>query len=378
MSWMSCMRFAGLMIGGALLLTGCLPTQELPPPIEVAKGLRAEYLAVDIARPVALAATADGRVFVADKDTGQIRVIKEGRLLDTPFATVPVNYAGDRGLLGLATHPRFAENGRLYVFYTRSDTGTVTKDPQAVIDHRIVYFVADGDLAAGGEVFVASIPCDGARRIGGQILFAADRKLLAALGDHEDTAAAQDPASLYGKVLRYNDNGTIPSDNPTDGSPVYVSGLREPRSLALDPISDGIFLIDRNSAGLHELNLIVGGKNYGWPEVVGLADTDAELAFVAQHPEYADPLNESTRQLVGLSFNPSSRYGTKTRLHLFTGVADQGQIRNLTLSEQRTTVTANELLAAGFPTPLLDVAFTPAGTLYVACESAVLRMITFP
>jgi len=378
MSWISCLRLAGATLGAALLLTGCLPTSELPPPIDVAKGLQAEYLAVDVARPTALAATSDGRVFYAEKDTGQIRVIKEGRFLETPFATLPVNYAGERGLLGLAVHPRFSENGRLYVFYTRSDTGAATKDPRAVIDHRLVYFVADGDLAAGGEVFVASVPSGGLRRIGGQILFAADRTLLVALGDHENTAAAQDADSLYGKVLRYNEDGTIPGDNPVSDSPVYASGLRDPRGLALDPSSERVFLIDRGSAGVHELNIVVGGKNYGWPEVVGLADTDSELAFAAQHADYADPLNESTRQLVGLGFNPSSRYGTDTRLFLFAGVAEPGQVRHLELSEERTTVIDSALFAAGFPTPILDIEFTPAGTLYVACQSAVLRVVTFP
>jgi glucose/arabinose dehydrogenase len=361
-------------------LAGCLPaSDELPPPIDVAQGLRAEYLVAEALHPSALATAADGRVFYTEKDTGAIRVIKDGTLLEQPLATVPVNSAGQRGLLGVALHPRFEDNGRVYVFYTRSDTGLSTSDPQAVIDHRVVYFQVQGDVSGTGEIFVLSLPAGtSTERIGGRIAFAPDRTLWVALGDCLDAEAAQGGDFPYGKILRYNDDGTIPETNPTAGSPIYAVGLREPRGLAFDPQTDAGFVTERSAGGLHEVNRILRGKNYGWPQVVGWADTAAEQEFAAQNGDYADPITESTRALIGASFNPSTKYGPDARLQLFYGVSDAGRVLRLELSAERTAAVATKLFAAGLPTPVTDVAFTPAGTLYVACENAVFRIVPVP
>ncbi len=369
--------FAAVLVAGVGLVPGCLPADTLPPPIDVAEGWRAEYVAAGGAVVSALAPTDDGRVFYAEKDTGRIRVVKDGRLLDAPFATVPVNYAGDRGLLGLALHPRFADNGRLYAFYTRSDTGQATRDPQAVVDHRIVYFRADGDLAAGGEIFVASIPAGAARRIGGRIAFADDRSLWVALGDGEDPDAAQDPTSRYGKVLRYYEDGSVPGDNPFENSPVYALGLRDPRGLAFDPDTGAAFILERGRGGEHEINRIVRGGNYGWPAVVGVADTADELLFVAATPEYVDPFAVTDRPVVGGAFNPSTKYGTATWNQLFYGIADAGRVFRLELSTARTAAVRTRTFATGLPTPITDVTFTPSGTLYIAGGGAVLRVVPF-
>lgn len=376
-AWLA--RWLGaLMAGGVVLSSGCLPTDSLPAPLNVAEGWQAEYVAAGSAVVSALAATDDGRVFYAEKNTGRIRVVKDGRVLGTPFATVPVNYAGDRGLLGLALHPRFADNGRLYVFYTRSDTGEATADPRAVVDHRIVYFQADGDLAAGGETFVASIAAGGTHRIGGRIAFANDRTLWVAMGDGETPEAAQDPDNRYGKVLRYHEDGSIPDDNAYDDSPVYALGFRDPRGLAIDPDSGSAFVVERSQGGTHEVNWIIRGRNYGWPEVVGIADTADELLFVAATPTYVDPLTVTDRQIVGASFNPGTKYGTASWQQLFYGVADAGRVFQLELTAERTGAVRTRTFATGLPTPITDVAFTPAGTLYVAGGGAVLRVVPFP
>jgi len=383
---------AVVLVGVLLGLNGCVPVSDQTPlPINVAKGLQAEYIVASALHPSALATTSDGRVFYAEKNTGRIRVIQNDVLLAEPFASVPVNYAGNRGVLAIALHPRFNLTGRLYVLYTRSDTGLSTDDAQAVVDHRVVYFEADDDVAdddeadenisSSGEVFVASLPVGTQTvRVGGRLAFAADETLLVALGDLGNDGDVQNADVLSGKILRYNDDGSIPADNPNPESAVYAIGFREPHGLTIDPRTHAPFLTERSANGVHEVNRILAGKNYGWPNVVGFADTADELAFADQEPTYADPLVDSALRrevFVGAAFNPSSKYGPNLQQRLFYGLEDAGHIVSLELTDARTAAEQADTFATGLPTPITDVAFTPSGTLYVATEDAILRIVTF-
>ena len=377
---------AGLVVGLSAL-AGCDPLiqefrDQLGLPINVAAGLQAETVVAEAAHPTGLAFAPDGRVFYSEKDTGRIRVMVDGKLLDAPFAEVPVNIAGDRGLLGIAVHPSFNANSRIYVFYTRSLTGQVTSDPNAVADNRVVYFVATGDVASEGEVFVAAIPAEGAgQRVGGRIGFASDGALFVAVGDQGSLVAAQNTSRLSGKILRYNDDGTIPAGNPIANSAVYARGLRDPQGLTFDPVSKLCFVTDQNLVWDHEIDRIEAGKDYGWPAVIGVADTPDELAYAAATPEYVDPLFTSGADfspLVGVGFNPSTKYGLDRVLNLFYGVSDTQHIRRLVLADGRDGVAGEHGFAVGLPALITDMAFTSAGTLYVACQNAILRVVTFP
>ncbi len=365
----------------AVALIGCpLSDPTLPAPLDVAAGLQATYLVADTPAlsALAVAGDGDGRVFYAEKESGWIRVIKAGQVLDAPLATVPVNYAGDRGLLGLALHPQFATNGRIYVFYTRSDTGVSTNDPQAIIDHRVVYFTLAGDVAGGGEVFVATLPGGASTaRVGGCLGFAPDGTLYVGLGDTGDFNAAQAADSLLGKVLRYNDDGSLPA-NPTAGSAVYARGLCNPRSLTFQPESGVAYVLDRNADVLTEINRIQAGRNYGWPAVTGLADEQGELDFVAQSADYADPIAQSSHLLLGATFNPSTKYGHDARYQLFYATADEGRIWRLALAADGGAPEPAAPFAAGLPATIQAVLFSPAGTLHVAAPDAVLAISRFP
>lgn len=358
---------------------GCGPLEgERPAPIVVAPRLNAEYVAVGIEPPAAMAFLPDGRVLFTEKNTGLIRIIVDGTLQAAPFAKVAANTAGDRGLHGIAVHPDFSRNRRVYVFYTRSDTGETTSDPRAIIDHRIVYFEAGGDVADGGEIFVTSIPASASTsRVGGRIGFGHDGTLLVCTGDFGNRSNAQSDDSLGGKVLRYRDDGTIPADNPRAGSPIYARGLRDPRGLAFEPVTRATFVVDRNDGGAEEVNQVEPGRNFGWPSVIGVANTSAELAFVAETSDYADPVYESGSSMPGLvggGFNPGARYGQRVQHDFFYGESATRRVIHAVLTADRGAFSARAVFADGFPSPIVDVAFTPAGTLYVACETAILRL----
>lgn len=369
----------GLLLTIALVSVAGCPDVG-PPPVNITPGLQAVYIVAAAAHPTALATLPDGRVLYTEKETGQIRVIKDGELLPAPLATVPVNYAGDQGLLGIAVHPQFNLNGRVYVFYTRSSTGQPTNAPAAVIDNRIVYFEVDGDVAPAGEVFVAAVPAIGTERVGGRLAFDRDARLYVAVGDQRNPAAATDDSSLLGKVLRYRDDGTAPVGNIAEGSPIYARGLRFPQGLTVDPESELLFFTDQNATGEHEINRLAGDAHYGWPSVTGFATTAAEREFAAAHPEYLNPILDSggdASPYIGAAFNPSTKYGLSSELRLFHGVRDTGYVNAVQLTAERLAATDTNVFGTGFPTPVTDVMFTPSGTLWVASRGAVLRVDVF-
>ena len=167
----------------------------------------------------------DGRLFVAQQG-GPLRVVKNGALLATPFATVAVDSAGERGLIGVALHPTFASNGFVYIYSTRAAGG--------VSHNRISRFTAAGDVAAAGsEVALVDLPnLSGAtNHNGGGMHFGSDGKLYVGVGDNANGAQAQNLALPFGKLLRFNDDGTIPSDNPFFATPERP----RPRGLGLRP-----------------------------------------------------------------------------------------------------------------------------------------------
>ncbi len=370
-------RHAAL-VAGAVLLASCIPGNL---PINIAPGAQAIYVVAGANHPAAIAFAPDGRVFYTEKNTGRVRIVEDGALREQPFADVPVNYAGDRGLLGIALHPLYNLNSRVYVFYSRSDTGDDTDDPRAIVDHRVVYFV-DNENLAGGEVFVAAFKAEGnGNRVGGQLAFLEDRTLLVALGDQTNVDAPQDPNHLSGKILRYTDSGAAPADNPIADWPLYARGFRDPRGLTVEPDTQAVIMTDRSADRYHEINLVNVNGNYGWPIVNGLADTTAELAFAAEHENYIDPLLDSgraTSPFIGGDFNPNTKYGRNERARYFYGVRDTGRMVSLDMTAERDGVLTINDFGNAFPTPITDVAFKSGGTLYVTTESALLRVDPFP
>jgi len=204
----------------------------------------------------------DGRLFVCLKD-GQLRVIKNGVLLATPFVTLTVDNAGERGLLGVAFDPNFATNNFVYVYYTV---------PGSPSHNRLSRFTASGDVAAGGsEVAILNLDnlSTATNHNGGAIHFGSDGKLYIAVGENANPANSQTLTNLLGKILRINSDGTIPSDNPffnTSGArkEIWALGLRNPFTFAFQPGTTRMFINDVGQNTWEEIDDGVAGSNYGW------------------------------------------------------------------------------------------------------------------
>ncbi|MBC8516460.1 MAG: PQQ-dependent sugar dehydrogenase, partial [Nitrosopumilus sp.] len=201
-------------------------------------------------------AVSDDRIFVTEKD-GAIKVIQNNTLLESPLATLRGADVFDGGLLGIALHPNFSTNHYLYVFLTYAENGNLW--------NKILKITESENKLQNAEVILDKIPGSSFTN-GGFIKFGPDEKLYIGTGTVSDAShLPQDLDSLSGKILRINDDGTFPNDNPFSNSPIYSLGHRNPQGMTWD--DDGnLFVAEFGPEKNDEINLIQAGKNYGWPE----------------------------------------------------------------------------------------------------------------
>ena len=214
-----------------------------------------EIIAEGLQAPRSIDISKDGRIFVSEK-RGSIRVVDNGTLLTEPVGDIKAENIGDAGLLGLTLHPNFTQNHLFYVYYTYSNsTGLFNK---------VLLLTESNNRIIDSKTILDGIPGD-EYRDGGRIKFGPDGKLYVSTGDASIPELSQDLDSLAGKILRTNEDGTIPQDNPFSNSPVYAYGFRNVQGLAWAPNSGALYSSDQGGAGNDEINLISPGKNYGWP-----------------------------------------------------------------------------------------------------------------
>lgn len=226
-----------------------------------------DTLATGLTIPWGLTFLPDGTSgIVAERESGDVLRIGVGAdpvvlgNLEVVGGTGPLD---ERGLLGLAVSPTFATDGWIYAY-------TSTEE-----DNRVVRFTLD---SFDPEPVVTGIPA-ALNHNGGRLAFGPDEKLYITTGDANDSANSQDLDSLGGKILRVNPDGSVPEDNPFEGSPVYTWGNRNVQGLTWGPEGE-LYFSELGQNTWDELNLAEPGGNYGWPEVEGEGGS----------PDYIDPL----------------------------------------------------------------------------------------
>lgn len=249
----------------------------------------------------------DGRLFICQQG-GALRVVKNGSLLATPFVTVPTAAVGERGLLGVTFDPAFATNGWVYVYYTVTSGGATF--------NRISRFTANGDVAAAGsEVVLLDLPnLSGAtNHNGGALHFGPDGKLYVAVGDNANTSTPQSLASPFGKMLRLNPDGSIPTDNPFYAQAtgvnraIWALGLRNPFTFGFQPGTGRMHINDVGQDAWEEINLGRAGANYGWPTTEGATTNPAFDSPIFAYGHGANPTLVTGFSIVGAAFyNPAT------------------------------------------------------------------------
>jgi len=209
----------------------------------------------DLAVPAAFTTTPDGgSILYGERFTGSIKRLNPTTGTSTPFCTIPnVTSADEKGLLGLALDPRYPSDARVWAFVTRDVSGTAR--------NQLLRISADGSGFAVLRSFTAT-----RFHNGGRILFGPDGKLYVVLGERHNAALAQDLSTMAGKVLRLNPDGTVPSNNPVEGSPIIGYGIRNSFGFTFDPKEGRLWLTDNGDDCNDEVNLIARRtlRNYGW------------------------------------------------------------------------------------------------------------------
>jgi glucose/arabinose dehydrogenase len=192
------------------------------------------------------------RLFFTEKNSGRIRVMLGRTLLQTPCAVLPVNNTGERGAMGIGLAPNFGSSRHLYVYYTN----------RSPLENRITRFTVEGNRCTNPRHVVTGLPASSVQHHGGHLEIVGD-KLFVSTGDQQRPELAQRLSSRVGKILRYNLDGTIPTNNPF-GNAVWSSGQRNPYGLAHQPRTTRLWATDNGPECDDEVNRIVRGGNYGW------------------------------------------------------------------------------------------------------------------
>ena len=242
-------------------------------------GIRVSVVARGLSHPWAIAFLPDGGMLVTERP-GRLRVVRDDVLDPHPISGVPeVRTDGNGGLMDVALHPGFADNGLVYLTYTKP-VGNGWGAPA----------LARGRLEGGALVDVRDLVVtdafEGNSGLNGRVAFGPDGKAYMSTGGRVG-AAAQDPMSLRGKVLRINDDGTVPEDNPFAGREgyrpeIYTLGHRNTLGLIQHPETGELWQHENGPNGGDELNVLSPGGNYGWPLVSFGRDYSGER--ITDHP----------------------------------------------------------------------------------------------
>jgi glucose/arabinose dehydrogenase len=227
--------------------------------------VRVEIWLENLQIPWSLIFLPDGRALVSERP-GNIRLIKDGKILEKPYAKIEVAHIGEGGLMGLALHPSFPKEPYIYAMHTYREGDKLL--------NRVIRLKDNGDTGSFDKVIIEGIP-GGKFHNGGRIAFGPDGMLYITAGETFHAELAQNLKSLGGKILRITPEGHIPDDNPFKGSPVYSYGHRNPQGICWQPGTNKLFESEHGPSGefghfAHdEINIITKGGNYGWPEVIG-------------------------------------------------------------------------------------------------------------
>ena len=341
-----------------------------------------------LVRPWSLAFLPGGDMLVTEKP-GRLRIVRDGRLLDEPVAGLPPIHAeGQGGLLDVVPHPDFADNSWLYLSYSKplADGESTT----AVIRGRL----DGGRLVDIEELFEAQ--SRGRGHYGSRLAFDGEGHLFITVGDRQATPAgdleahpAQDLSNHHGVVIRLNEDGSVPSDNPfvdRDGTlpEIWSYGHRNAQGLIVDRESGNVWITEHGPQGGDELNLIAPGVNYGWPVIgygvnyrTGSAIHDATHRDGMEQPK---TIWAPSTGVSGLAMYQGDAF-PNWRGHLLAGGLSGQRVDLLELDG--TEVVREEILVRGIGR-VRDVRIGPDGFVYLAlddrdgAETAIVRLEPVP
>jgi glucose/arabinose dehydrogenase len=211
----------------------------------------------------------NGDLLVTERP-GRLRIVRNGILDPAPISGLPpMHVRGLAGLFDVALHPKFATNKLVYFSYVKDgEKGAATAVFRGTLDGMALTDVHD--IFVTESWMKGNDTADG--RFGSRLLFLKDGTLLVTVGDRDRADGGQNPKDDFGKVVRINDDGSIPKDNPFAGRAgylpeIYTFGQRNQQGMAFNPVTGDVWASEQGPNGGDEINVIKPAKNYGWPIV---------------------------------------------------------------------------------------------------------------
>jgi glucose/arabinose dehydrogenase len=273
---------------------------------------RLEKVADGLVAPIGMANAGDGsnRYFILEQP-GRIRIIKDGKLLQEPFLSVESKLAemgksySEMGLLGLAFHPDYKNNGRFFIYYSAPAKQEGLHHKSILAEYKVS---SNPDKAATRERVIMEFPQPESNHNGGHLVFGPDGYLYVGIGDgggagdkHGTIGNAQDTDNLLGTIIRIDVNAGdpygIPADNPfrndeSKRDEIWAYGLRNPWRFSFDRKTGQLFCGDVGQNKYEEVDIIEKGKNYGWRAMEGFHVFDEQLLKQLGSQDLVKPIDE--------------------------------------------------------------------------------------
>ena len=324
-------------------------------------------------KPWSLAFLPNGDMLITELP-GRLRLVHDGQLQRESIEGVPdVETKDQAGLMDIALHPRFAQNGLLYFTYSKSGlTGNTPALARAHFDGARLSDVRD--------IFVAEAWSRSGGNTGSRVVFGADGTLYMSVGDRHEQKPAQDLRTDKGKIVRLKDDGTIPDDNPFVGRrnvrpEIFASGVRNPQGLFVDFPTGTIWECEHGPRGGDEVNILLPGHNYGWPAITyGVNYDGTTISNEVAHEGMDQPVVQWTPSISpsGLTVYTGDKF-PEWRGNVFAGMLSGAHLRRIVVEGGKAV--HQEALMANLYRRVRDVRQGPDGFLYVLIESGTLLRI---
>lgn len=326
-----------------------------------------EVVTDGLAHPWSLAFLPDGRALITER-SGRLSLVDLTSGQRTRVQGVPeIRSGGQGGLLDVAVHPRFADNGWVYLSYVGSlGEGSGTHVGRGRL--------SGSALSDFEPLFRAEPYGKKSKHFGSRLVFDQDGYLFIGLGDRGERERAQDLADHNGSLIRLHDDGRVPADNPFIGRPdarpeIYSYGHRNIQGMTLHPQSGRVWLVEHGPRGGDELNLPEPGRNYGWPLITYGREYHGPRIGPTEKDGLEQPLHHWTPSIApsGMTVYSGEAF-PRWRGDLFVGALALTHLNRLRIEDGR--LVAEERLLDGLGLRIRDVRQGPDGYLYLLVDQA--------
>lgn len=341
----------------ALFIT-CCEKKKGSDPDPTAAVLKDTILTGKLSHPWEIVWGPDDFIWMTERG-GKISRVNPATGAVTPLLTITeVSAQNEGGLLGMVLHPSFSTTPQVFVAYDYMN-GTNYRE-------KVVRYTYNGSALTSPQIIIDNIRANTIHN-GCRLLITPDLKLFITTGDSDDQTLPQNKTAVNGKVLRLNLDGTVPSDNPTAGSPVWSFGHRNPQGLVY--ANNMLYSSEHGPDTDDEINIIEKGRNYGWPTVKGMCNTSAEQSFCTAN-NVREPLQIWTPTIApsGMVYYDQDAI-PQWKNSLLLATLKNSRLMQLKLNEARTGIDSVFEFYANKYGRMRDLCISPEGKVYVCTDN---------